>query len=60
MPPFAAFGVALGQTLAGASIGEVIGSTVAGVIGVIVHLCFWMTLVFAILERTGKSPETNG
>jgi len=52
VPVCAAFGIALGQTLAGATFGEVVGSTVAGVIGVIVHLAFWVTLVFAILERT--------
>ncbi|QEW00876.1 hypothetical protein F6J84_12690 [Microbacterium caowuchunii] len=51
--PVAAFGVALGQTLAGATIGEVIGSTVVAMIGVIVHLGFWVTLVFAILEHSG-------
>lgn len=57
VPPLAAFGIALGQALSGAPIGEVIGSTVVGVMGVVVYLCFWTTLVFAILERnTGKSP----
>ena len=54
VPVCAAFGIALGQTLAGATFGEVVGSTVAGVIGVVVHVFFWVTLVFAILER---SPE---
>ncbi|KAA9132379.1 permease prefix domain 1-containing protein [Microbacterium caowuchunii] len=59
--PVAAFGVALGQTLAGATIGEVIGSTVVAMIGVIVHLGFWVTLVFAILEHSGARnavPQT--
>src|SRR6478609_866506 len=54
VPPFAAFGIALGQTLAGASFGEVVGSTVAGVIGVIVHLAFWVTVVFAVVERSSR------
>lgn len=59
--PLAAFGVALGQTLAGATFGEVIGSMVVTMIGVIVHLGFWVTLVFAIIERSGARnavPET--
>jgi len=58
VPACAAFGIALGQTLAGATFGEVVGSTVAGIIGVIVHLFFWVTLVFAILERsTGEGAR---
>ena len=52
VPVCAAFGIALGQTLAGATFGEVVGTTVAGIIGVVVHLFFWVTLVFAILERS--------
>ena len=57
VPACAAFGIALGQTLAGATFGEVVGSTVVGVMGVVMHLFFWVTLVFAILERSdGKSP----
>ena len=27
----------------------------AGVLGVVVHLCFWVTLVFVILERSGST-----
>jgi len=57
VPVCAAFGIALGQTLAGASFGEVVGTTIAGIIGVIVHVFFWVTLVFAILER---SPVESG
>ncbi|GAA2010085.1 permease prefix domain 1-containing protein [Microbacterium ulmi] len=58
VPACAAFGVALGQVLAGASFGEVVGTVVSVVIGVIVHLAFWVTVVFAILERTGvKRPD---
>jgi hypothetical protein len=56
VPACAAFGIALGQALSGASLGEVIGSTVVGVMGVVIHLFFWVTVVFAILERNpGKS-----
>ena len=56
VPACAAFGIALGQTLAGATFGQVVGTTWGGVLAVIAHLFFWVTLVFAILERNdGKS-----
>jgi len=50
--PLAAFGVALGQTLAGAPIGAIIGSTIGVGLSVAVHLAFWTTLVFAVVERS--------
>lgn len=56
VPACAAFGVALAQTLSGASLGEIIGATIGVVIPVIVHIAFWVTLVFVILERTGHEP----
>jgi hypothetical protein len=56
VPACAAFGIALGQGASGAPLGEIIGSTVVGVLGVVVHICFWVTLVFAILER---NPGTS-
>ena len=46
-------GVALGQTIANAPIGEVIASAVVATGGSILHICFWTTLVFVILERSG-------
>lgn len=46
-------GVALGQTLSGAPIGTIIGQSIAAGLSSIVHVCFWVTLVFAVLERTG-------
>ncbi len=58
VPACAAFGVAIGQVLSGATFGEVVGTVVSVVIGVIVHLAFWVTVVFAVLERTGvKRPD---
>lgn len=52
--PVCAFGgVLLGQLVAGAPTGEVIGSAVVAALGSIVHVGFWVTLVFVILERTG-------
>ena len=60
VPACAAFGIALGQVLSGAPTGTVIGSTVVGVLGVIVHIGFWVTLVFAILERSVDGRPTAG
>ncbi|SFS15400.1 hypothetical protein SAMN04487846_3094 [Microbacterium sp. cf046] len=51
--PAAAFGIALAQTLDGQSLGPIIGNVVTTLIAVAVHLCFWTTLVFVIVERTG-------
>ena len=43
----------LGLLLSGASVGETIGQAVSVGLMVTVHLCFWTTLVFVVLERTG-------
>ena len=53
VPVCALGGVALGQTIAGAPAGEVISSAVLATGGTILHVCFWTTLVFVILERSG-------
>ena len=53
VPLCAAFGVTLGQVLTGATPGEAIGAVVSVALAVVVHVCFWVTLVFFILERTG-------
>lgn len=53
VPACAAGGVAIAQALTGAGIGEIIGQVVVVVLSVIVHLSFWTTLVFFVLERTG-------
>ncbi|WP_101847293.1 permease prefix domain 1-containing protein [Zhihengliuella sp. ISTPL4] len=45
--------VALGQALANAPVGEIISSSILAAGGTILHLCFWTTLVFVILERSG-------
>ena len=52
-------GVALAQSIAGAGIGELIGTAIGATIGAIVHVGFWVTLVFAILERTGASTGVD-
>lgn len=53
VPPLAAFGVALANILAGGNVGEVIGQTIGVTLSVAVHVCFWVTLVFFLLERGG-------
>lgn len=51
--PCVVVGLAIAQGLAGAGIGEIIGAAVATTLAVGVHLCFWITLVFVIIERAG-------
>ncbi|MFK4791289.1 permease prefix domain 1-containing protein [Microbacterium sp. ZW T5_56] len=48
--------VALGLAISNAPSGQIIGSAVGVGISVIVHLCFWVTLVFFVLERVGTDP----
>ena len=58
--PACVFGaVALGQSLAGAPIGQIIGQSVAAGLTVALHVCFWVTLVFAAMERTGAETGTT-
>ncbi|MHC9046233.1 permease prefix domain 1-containing protein [Microbacterium saperdae] len=45
--------VALGQTISGAAVGEIISSSILAAGAVVIHLCFWTTLVFVVLERAG-------
>jgi hypothetical protein len=47
------------NALSGAEPGGVIGGTIGIVISVGVHLCFWVTLVFVLVERTGAA-KTSG
>lgn len=53
VPACAAVGIAIAQLIGGANIGELIGAVVSVTLSVIVHACFWVTLVFAVLERSG-------
>ena len=48
-------GVALGQTISGAPVGEIISTSLIATGGAILHICFWTTLVFVILERTNSA-----
>lgn len=49
--PTAAFGIALARVLGGSDVGEVIGGTIVTLMTVALHLAFWTTLIFVIVER---------
>jgi hypothetical protein len=57
--PIVAFAVALGQTLSDAGLGTTIGTTVGATITTGVHLVFWTTVVFAVLERHATPAEAG-
>ncbi|MGO1408322.1 MAG: permease prefix domain 1-containing protein [Brachybacterium sp.] len=59
VPPIAMLGAGVAHAITGASVGEAIGESIAVGLSVIVHLCFWVTLVFVILERTGAETGTT-
>src|SRR5699024_5650275 len=58
VPACAVAGVAIGQALVQAPLGTVIGQAIAVGIGAVVHVSFWVTVVFMILERTGTETGT--
>ena len=51
--PSAGAAVALGKVLSDAPVGDVIGSVWVTMLTAGLHVAFWTTLVFVILERTG-------
>jgi hypothetical protein len=53
VPPVALLGVGVSQALIGADIGTIIGQSLGVAISAAVHVAFWTTLVFVVLERTG-------
>jgi hypothetical protein len=57
--PIVAAATLLAQLLATQQIGPAIGGAVASGIGVAVHLCFWTTLVFALVERNGGAAPVG-
>ena len=56
VPACAAVGVTIAKILEFATIGETIGAVVVVVLMTIVHIGFWTTLIFAVLERTSADP----
>jgi hypothetical protein len=59
VPVCAAFGVALGMTIAGEPAGDIIGTVAAVTVSVIVHVGFWTTLVFFIVERNARGADVG-
>lgn len=56
--PVAVVGI-IARAATGATGGELIGATVTSMLTVGVHVAFWTTLIFVILDRTGvRSPST--
>lgn len=58
--PCAVFGVSLAMVLDGASFGEIMGAIWPLALTVAVHVGFWTTLVFFIVERSGGSEPLTG
>jgi hypothetical protein len=58
MVPIATVAIALARLLSGGTTGDVVASIFSGAISVGVHVAFWTTLVFVILERS--SPKQGG
>ncbi|KQX06330.1 MULTISPECIES: hypothetical protein [unclassified Leifsonia] len=52
--PIAAVGIGIGQFVAGAPAGGIIGSMIGGAIQVTVNIGFWTTVVFVIMDRSAK------
>jgi hypothetical protein len=57
--PVVAVVFAVFQALAGEGFGSVIGEAVTMGITLIVHITFWTTLVFALMERSGEKSPTG-
>jgi len=53
VPAIAVGGAALGQTLSGAEVGEIIGGSISTGLTAALHVVFWVTLIFVVLERQG-------
>ncbi|GAA1997536.1 permease prefix domain 1-containing protein [Microbacterium pumilum] len=53
--PIAVAAVLLGQLIAGDDIGQIAGTTATTAIAIPVYMGFWVTLVFAILERSSSA-----
>ncbi|HEX7351153.1 permease prefix domain 1-containing protein [Brachybacterium sp.] len=59
VPPIAMLGAGIAHAISGASVGGVIAEAIAIGLSVTVHLFFWVTLVFVILERTRTETGTT-
>src|SRR5690606_27193174 len=57
--PCVAGGVAIAFAIRGDSVGEIIGGVIGVTISAGVHIAFWTTLAFAILDRTTSRQERS-
>src|SRR5699024_4392832 len=53
IPPIVFVVVIIAQLIASDNIGTVISEAVVVTLSTILHVCFWVTLAFAVMERTG-------
>lgn len=60
VPAATAFAIGLGQLIQGSPVGTVIAQMVIGALTAVLHVAFWTTLVFVILERTGHETMDAG
>ena len=51
--------IAVLQVIAGDDIGSVFAETLGMAIALVVHIAFWTTLVFALIERSGEKVPTS-
>ncbi|WP_305783910.1 permease prefix domain 1-containing protein [Symbioplanes lichenis] len=58
--PIVVVALAVAEAVGGGNVGEVIGSAIGTLITVGVHMAFWTTAVFVLLERTGQGREELG
>lgn len=59
VPPIAMVGVTIANGIADEPIGVIIGEAVVVGITTIVHVAFWTTLVFFVLERAGADTDAK-
>ena len=53
LPLLAGVGSLIGQAVTDATFADLIGTTIGVVLSTAVHVAFWVTVVFVVLERTG-------
>lgn len=58
MLPVIAVAVLLGKLLSGGDAGAVIAAAIAALLGVAMHMFFWVTIIFAIIDRNPGTKET--
>ena len=57
--PIVAVVIGVVQVVSGDDFGSVVGHTFSVVLSLVVHMVFWTTLVFAIIERSDQKPPAD-